>query len=104
MPFIAGFLADKVGSRIVLFSLCVCLVVGSALFYVGFVQFSFGLMIAGRATVGLCLGSIYSMLSYFLSEYFIGGYLSVILSILLGLGNLFDSLNVSISPVIIEKF
>jgi hypothetical protein len=61
-------------------------------------------MIVGRATIGLCMGSIYSMLSYFLSSYFIGGYLSVILSVLLGLGNLFDSLNVSISPVIISSF
>ena len=40
LPFIAGFLADKVGSRIVLFSLCICLVIGSALFYVGFDVFA----------------------------------------------------------------
>ncbi|KAL4462144.1 hypothetical protein ABPG72_010460 [Tetrahymena utriculariae] len=102
LPFFSGFVADKIGSRKVLLFLTSCALLGSAIFYIGYQQIIFGLMITGRATIGICLGSIFSILSYFISFYFFGGYLSVIMSVLLGLANFFDSLNVSITPTIID--
>jgi hypothetical protein len=61
-------------------------------------------MLIGRAILGVGIGSVYSILSKFISGYFKGGLLAFALGLNLGCGCFFDSFNVAISPRIVEKY
>lgn len=98
LPFINGYLVDKIGSGTMLVALSFAVFIGQALFWFGTVTGSMSLMIFSRVVAGIGGESLFVALSNFITKYFRTKELSLALGLTLAIGNLGSMMNMIITP------
>ena len=104
LPFLNGYLVDKIGLKGVLFSLVLLVMLGQIIFAIAISKYMFYLMVFGRFIFGIGSESLFVVENILLIKYFRGKELSFAIGLNLAMANLGGVLNMYFTPKIAANY